>query len=55
LSAGINNNHKVTYYFILARVKAILPLKIIPSLKGFNPYATDSKKLLDIINVCIDM
>ncbi|MDO9305539.1 MAG: BLUF domain-containing protein [Sulfuricurvum sp.] len=23
--------------------------KIIPSLKGFNPYATDSKKLLDII------
>ncbi len=23
--------------------------KIIPSLKGFNPYATDSKKLLNII------
>ncbi len=23
--------------------------KIIPSLKGFNPYTTDSKKLLDII------
>ena len=23
--------------------------KIIPSLKGFNPYAIDSKKLLDIM------